>query len=188
MNHPWHDIEPGDPEEPVAFVEIPSGTKTKYELDKKTGLMRVDRVLFASFVYPFNYGFVPQTQAADGDPVDVFLMGPELLPMTLVGIRPIGMLRMQDEGSRDNKILAVPLNDPRFADVADSQAVASHHLRELEHFLAHYKDLERKQTVVTEWVGRTEAVREIRDGLRSYRTRRRASEPRAPGGSERSAS
>ena len=124
----------------------------------------------------------------DGDPVDVFLMGQELLPMTLVRIRPIGMLRMQDEGSSDNKVLAVPVNDPRFEDVADLQAVATHHLRELEHFLSHYKDLERKQTVVTEWVGRTEAVREVRDGLRSYRTRRRANEPAAHRDAERFAS
>ena len=92
MNHPWHDIDPGDAETPIAFVEIPHGTKTKYELDKDTGLMRVHRVLFSSFVYPFNYGFIPQTLAKDEDPVDCFIMGEELLPMTLVEIRPIGML------------------------------------------------------------------------------------------------
>jgi inorganic pyrophosphatase len=180
MNHPWHDIDPGDAETPIAFVEIPRGTKTKYELDKDTGLMRVDRVLFSSFVYPFNYGFIPQTLAKDEDPVDCFIMGEELLPMTLVEIRPIGMLRMKDEGQTDDKLLSAPINDPRFTQIADLADISPHHLRELEHFLGHYKDLEKKETAVAEWVGRAPAVQEIREGLRYYRARiaqRRAPEP-----------
>jgi inorganic pyrophosphatase len=169
MNHPWHDIDPGDPNMPIAFVEIPRGTKTKYELDKQSGLMLVNRVLFSSFVYPFNYGFVPQTLSKDDDPVDCFVMGEELLPMTLVQIRPVGMLQMTDEGATDDKILAVPCGDPRFEPVRDLSDVAPHYLREIEHFLSHYKDLEDKRTVVTEWVGRGAAVEEVCQSIESYR-------------------
>jgi inorganic pyrophosphatase len=168
MNHPWHDIDPGDPKSPLAFIEIPRGTKTKYELHKESGFMVADRVMYSAFVYPFNYGFIPRTLARDADPMDCFVMGEELLPMTMVRIRPVGLLRMSDEGKMDDKLLAVPLRDPRFEHVNGLGDVGPHYLRELEHFLSHYKDLEKKATVVVDWVDRDAAVREIEQSFVSY--------------------
>lgn len=174
MYHPWHDIEPGSAEQPLAFIEIPKGTKTKYEMDKRTGLMIVSRVMFSSFVYPFNYGFIPRTLAKDDDPLDCFIMGEDVLNQTLVEMRPIGTLRMTDEGRSDDKILGVPVGDPRFEPVRDLSYVAPHYLRELEHFLAHYKDLEHKQTVVTEWINKDGTRALIRESFELYQRAREA--------------
>jgi inorganic pyrophosphatase len=174
MHHPWHDIDPGNPEQPLAFVEIPKGTKTKYEMDKSTGLMIVSRVMFSSFVYPFNYGFVPRTLADDDDPLDCFIMGEEVLVQALVEMRPIGTLRMTDEGRTDDKVLAVPVGDPRFEPVLGLEHVAPHYLRELEHFLAHYKDLEDKKTIVTTWIDREGTCQLIRESFDYYRRAREA--------------
>jgi len=168
MNHPWHDIDPGKPDTPLAFIEIPSGTKIKYELHKESGFMVADRIMYTSFVYPFNYGFIPRSLAKDGDPMDCFVMGEELLPMTMVRIRPLGLLQMSDQGKKDDKLLAVPVADPRFEQVKDLKDVGPHLIKELEHFLTHYKDLEHKQTVVMDWLGRPEAIKAIEEGLVSY--------------------
>lgn len=168
--HPWHDIEPGVAATPNAIVEIPRLTRNKYELDKETGLMRLDRVLFSSFVYPFNYGFIPRTYARDHDPMDCFIMGEDLLPMTLVPIRPLGMVCMTDEGKVDDKILAVPVADPRFAHQRKLEDISPNIIREIEHFLSHYKDLEEKKTVIIEWVSRDDAVTAIEESLQRYRT------------------
>ena len=168
MSHPWHDIDPGMAEQPLAFIEIPAGTRVKYELHKETGFMVADRIMYTSFVYPFNYGFIPRTLAKDGDPMDCFVMGEELLPMTLIRIRPVGLLRMSDEGKKDDKLLAVPTGDPRFDPVGDLKDVGEHRARELEHFLTHYKDLERKKTMVTDWVDGRSAIAEIKQAYESY--------------------
>src|SRR5262249_1033794 len=152
----------------LAFIEIPAGTNIKYELHKETGFMLADRIRYTSFVYPFNYGFIPRTLAKDGEPMDCFVMGEKLLPMTLIRMRPVGLLRMSDEGKKDDKLLAVPVGDPRFDQIGDLEDVGAHRVRELEHFLTHYKDLEKKRTMVLNWVDGRSAVGEIEDSFQSY--------------------
>lgn len=171
MVHPWHDIDPGRPELPTAFIEIPRGSRIKYELDKPTGLMRMDRLLYSPFVYPFNYGFIPKTFARDDDPLDCFVMGEPVLSATLIDIKPLGMLRMEDEGKTDDKILGLPTGDPRYAHVQKIDDLPPHHLRELEHFLARYKDLESKKTLVMHWEPVEDAITEIRSTMTAYETK-----------------
>src|SRR5271157_5591877 len=118
MIHPWHDVTPGDklPEEFDCVIEIPFGSSVKYELDKETGMIRLDRILYSAVYYPANYGFIPQTLAEDDDPLDVLVLCQEpVVPLTLVTARAIGLMTMMDSGKRDHKILAVALNDPEYA-------------------------------------------------------------------------
>ena len=134
------------------FVEIPKGSRAKYELDKKTGHIRLDRVLFSSVHYPADYGFVMDTQAGDGDPLDALVVVEEpTFPGCIVPARPIGTLLMSDERGDDEKILAVPTGDPRFAEVRDLDDLPKHWLREIETFFATYKSLESNDTEVGGW-------------------------------------
>jgi inorganic pyrophosphatase len=152
----------------TAVVEIPRGGNQKYEVDKPTGLLRLSRVLFSAFEYPFNYGFIPKTLALDNDPLDILVLGLAAEPLSLLTARPLGMLRMLDEGDTDDKILAAPAHDPRYDEIEDLGDVAEHRLKELHHFFTHYKELEEKQTLVTEWLDQAAAGAEIRASLERY--------------------
>lgn len=172
MAHPWHDIEigPDAPEIFQAVVEIPKGSKVKYELDKKTGLLRVDRVLHSSVIYPANYGFIPQTLGEDHDPLDVLvLMQEEVYPLTTIEVRPIGVMMMLDQGERDEKIIAVPLSDPEFNSYTEISQLPPHRLKELRRFFEDYKRLENKEVIVQEFLDSRAAVKCVRQAMDSYR-------------------
>lgn len=171
MAHPWHDIAVEEPIEAgfPAFIEIPKGSKLKYELDKETGLLRVDRVLFSAVHYPANYGFIPRTYCDDGDPLDVLVLGQEpVVPMCIMRARAIGRMQMQDEKGEDDKIIAVHLDDPAIRDYTDIRQLAPHVLRELERFFLDYKTLENKRVEVQDFAGPLEANRIIHESLLSY--------------------
>ncbi|MBV9945248.1 MAG: inorganic diphosphatase [Myxococcales bacterium] len=175
MAHPWHDIAVEEPLEDgfPAFIEIPKGSKVKYELDKETGLLRVDRVLFSAVHYPANYGFIPRTHCEDGDALDVLVLGQEpVVPMCIMRARAIGRMPMQDEKGRDDKIVAVHLDDPAVRDTAHIRELPPHTLKELERFFLDYKTLENKRAVVEAFDGPAEANRVLRDALAAYRALR----------------
>ncbi|MHB0857446.1 MAG: inorganic diphosphatase [Anaerolineae bacterium] len=172
MTHPWHDVHPGEDiaEVFVGVIEIPKGTKTKYELDKQTGMLIADRVLYSSVHYPANYGFIPQSYAEDGDPLDVLVLCQEpLTPLCLVRCRAIGMMSMRDEKGEDDKIIAVHYDDPAYNGYEDVSALPEHVTRELRRFFQDYKVLERKEVVVDALRGREEAVATVRIALDYYR-------------------
>lgn len=167
----WHDL----PQERIsakafdALIEIPKGSKAKYELDKETGLLRLDRVLYTSTVYPANYGFIPRTLADDNDPLDVLVLcGETIHPMTLVECYPIGVIKMIDGGSLDEKIIAIPKGDPTYNDYYDIHELPKHVFDEMMHFFEVYKTLEHKQTTVKEICHRDEAVEIIKKCVRAY--------------------
>ena len=152
-----------------ALIEIPKGSKAKYELDKDTGLLRLDRVLYTSTVYPANYGFIPRTLADDGDPLDVLVLCNEpIFPMTLVTCMPIGVIKMIDGGELDEKIIAVPLNDPNYKHYYDIKELPQHIFDEMMHFFEVYKMLEHKTTTVKEICHKYEAIEIIRKCLEAY--------------------
>ncbi|MDP3403003.1 MAG: inorganic diphosphatase [bacterium] len=141
-----HDINPGSRDEMSVIIEIPRGSQNKYEIDKKTGMIALDRVLHTAQAYPFDYGFVPQTLWDDGDALDVVLLTTyPLLPGTLVRARPVAILPMVDGGEPDEKVIAVPADDPRFADIQDLSDLNKHTLKEIAHFFETYKKLQNKE-------------------------------------------
>jgi inorganic pyrophosphatase len=176
MIHPWHDVTPGEhlPSEFNALVEIPMGSSVKYELDKKTGLLRLDRVLYSAVYYPANYGFIPQTFAEDDDPLDVLVLCQETVaPLTLVTARAIGLMTMLDSGKPDHKILAVAVNDPEYADFKEANELPAHRLMMLRRFFQDYKTLEGKAVEVDEMQPCAAALPIIEDALARYSTLRR---------------
>src|SRR5438093_2638916 len=150
--HPGHDSYVDDALVDKSFpvvIEVPKGSKNKYELDKETGLLRLDRVLFSAVHYPANYGFIPRTYCDDGDPLDALVLGQEPLhPLTVVEARAIGVMRMRDEKGLDDKIVAVSIRDPAFSDYTDHTQLPAHLLREMRRFFEDYKALEQKQAVI----------------------------------------
>src|SRR4026209_1149525 len=145
MKHAWHEIPYGSgaPEMVTAVIEIPKGSKNKYELDKDSGLLKVDRVLFSSVHYPANYGFIPQTYCDDQDPLDILGLGQEAVyPLTLMRAKPIGVMQMIDQDEEDDKIIAVHADDPEFAYYSDVHQLAKHKMKELQRFFEDYKLLE----------------------------------------------
>ena len=167
----WHDINPNRVSENKfsAVIEIPKGCKNKYELDKETGLLKLDRVLYTSTHYPANYGFIPRTFADDDDPLDVLVLcQEEILPLTLVDCYPIGMLNMIDDGSADEKILAIPFKDPSMCMYQDITDLPPHLFDEISNFFEVYKILENKKTAIKEIVGREEATECIRKCIQNY--------------------
>ncbi len=168
----WHDISPERimPEKFEALIEIPKGCKAKYELDKETGLVRLDRVLYTSTVYPANYGFIPRTFADDGDPLDVLVLSNEVIfPMTLVSCYPIGVIKMTDGGKFDEKIIAIPTGDPTYNSFNDIRDLPAHVFDEMMHFFEVYKSLERKMTAVDEIAPRAEAVAVVEKCIALYK-------------------
>jgi inorganic pyrophosphatase len=155
-------------------IEVPKGSKNKYELDKETGLLRLDRVLYSAVHYPADYGFIPRTFCDDGDPLDALVISQEPVhPLTLVEARAIGVMRMRDEKGINDKIVAVSVRDPAFADYTDKAQLPSHMLREIRRFFQDYKVLEHKQVVVEDLLGVPDALRIIREALDLYRQLRR---------------
>lgn len=176
MTHPRHDVTPGQnlPSEFVAVIEIPAGSKVKYELDKSTGLLRMDRVLYSAVHYPANYGFIPQTYAEDDDPLDVLVLCQEpVAPLTLVEARTIGLMTMLDSGKRDHKVLAVAANDPEYAGFKEATELPPHRLALLRRFFQDYKTLEGKAVEVDEFQPSAVALPIIKDALERYSVHRR---------------
>lgn len=169
-----HDINPEriTPEEFISVVEIPMGSKNKYEIDKQTGMLILDRVLYTSTHYPFNYGFIPLTHFEDGDPLDVFVIcSQQIDPLCLVNCRPIGCICMIDGGKKDYKIISVALGDPQYNYLTDIHELPNHVLEELEHFLRVYKELEKnKETFVKKIEGSIYARRVIKNAIEEYQT------------------
>ena len=167
----WHDINPAliKPVVFTALIEIPKGSKCKYELDKHTGLLRLDRILYTSTHYPANYGFIPRTYADDGDPLDVLVIGMEpIYPLTLIDVYPIGVMRMIDGGKLDDKIIAVAVSDPNYNKIKSIDELPPHIFDEIMHFFTVYKQLENKQTAVRELFGPDEARRIIGEAIAGY--------------------
>jgi len=174
--HAWHDVTPGErlPGEFAAVIEIPMGSNVKYELDKETGLLRVDRILYSAVYYPANYGFIPQTLAEDDDPLDVLVLCQEAVaPLTLVSSRAIGLMTMVDSGKRDHKILAVALHDPEYNDFHEATELPAHRLTMLRRFFQDYKTLEGKAVEVDEFQPASATVPVILDALNRYSEQRR---------------
>ena len=175
--HPWHDCYVDDALVEAAFpviVEVPKGSTNKYELDKETGLLRLDRVLYSAVYYPADYGFIPRTYCDDGDPLDALVLGQEPVhPLTIVEARAIGVMRMRDEKGIDDKIVAVNVRDPAWADYTDKSQMPAHIIRQFRRFFEDYKVLEHKQVVVEDLLGVPDAIRIIREALDLYRRLRR---------------
>jgi inorganic pyrophosphatase len=175
MTHPWHDIDPTVGDHGATFlavIEIPKGAKVKYELDKGSGLLRVDRILYSSVVYPANYGFIPRTFCDDNDPLDVLVLCSEpVAPLAIVRARAIGVMHMRDDGAADDKLIAIHANDPAFCDYRDISQIPGHVVREIRRFFQDYKVLEHKTVEVDELRGSDEARGALADALRLYRER-----------------
>lgn len=170
--HPWHDVPLPDDLAAwfPAFIEIPMGSKVKYELDKPTGLLRVDRVLYSAVHYPANYGFVPRTYCGDGDPLDVLVLGQEAVaPQVLMRARAIGVMRMRDDKGQDDKLIAIHLDDPEYEAIRHIDELAPHRLRELQRFFVDYKVLEEKGVVVDKPLGPDEAWAILAEAVELYR-------------------
>lgn len=167
----WHDIctKRITPEDFYAVVEIEKGSKTKYELDKETGMLILDRILYTSTHYPANYGFIPRTYGDDDDPLDVLILCSEpIVPMTLVRCYPIGVFSMIDNGRKDSKIIAIPFTDPSYNGYADVSDLPKHVFLEMTHFFSVYKELEEVETEVTEVKGRDRAILTIQHEINKY--------------------
>jgi inorganic pyrophosphatase len=184
MTHAWHDVTPGRnlPLEFTAVVEIPMGSSVKYELDKASGLLRVDRVLYSAVYYPANYGFIPQTFAEDDDPLDVLVLCQEaVLPLTLISARAIGLMTMLDGGKRDHKILAVSVDDPEYVGYREAEELPAPRLAMLRRFFQDYKVLEGKAVEVNEIQHTAAALTVIQHALDNYTVCRRRGIFRQPG-------
>lgn len=176
MIHPWHDVTPGEnlPGEFNAIIEIPMGSSVKYELDKRTGLIKMDRVLYSAVYYPANYGFIPQTLAEDDDPLDVLVLCQEpVVPLTLLKARAIGLMTMMDSGKRDHKILAVAVHDPEFNAFQEASELPPHRLNMLRRFFQDYKMLEGKAVEVDDFTPVEFTCGVIQDSLQRYSEARR---------------
>jgi inorganic pyrophosphatase len=163
MTHPFHDIPTGTrpPDRLNAYIEIPRGSRNKYELDKETGLLRLDRLLYSSVHYPGDYGFFPQTLAPDGDPLDVLVLTTEAtFPGCLIQVRPVGVFIMEDQDGQDEKVLTVPLADPLRRGIRSLNDLPSHFLDEVQHFFDIYKELEGVRVRTAGWED-VHAAREI---------------------------
>ncbi len=172
MANIWHDISPKRilPEDFICVIEIAKGSKKKYELDKETGFIILDRILHTSTHYPANYGFIPRTYGDDNDPLDVLLLCSEdIEPLTLVRAYPIGVITMIDNGHNDEKIIAIPFNDPTYNGYKDINQLPKHIFDEMRHFFEVYKSLENKATAVDDVKGRDDALKIIADSIENYR-------------------
>lgn len=165
----WHEIDPGKKDSMNVVIEINKGSKNKYEVDKKTGLIALDRVMHTGQDYPFDYGFVPQSLWHDGDPLDVVVLSTyAFVPGVLVNCRPVAVMHMVDGGEADEKIIAVPTEDPRFDTVKDLADVNAHTLKEIEHFFLTYKKLQNKEVSISGTEGRVAAEAAFEEGMKLY--------------------
>jgi inorganic pyrophosphatase len=174
IKHPWHETSPGlnPPEFINGIIEISAGMRTKYEVDKETGLLKLDRVLYSSVIYPANYGFIPQSLGDDLDPLDIMILCREpIQPLCLVPCRVIGVMRMIDQGLDDDKILAVAENDANTKHLNDISELASHFKLELKEFFESYKKLEEKTVTVPDFLGKSVALEIVRTALDFYKTK-----------------
>jgi inorganic pyrophosphatase len=176
--HPWHDL-PAFADAKLhllnAVIEIPKGSNVKYELDKRTGLLRVDRILYSSVIYPANYGFIPQTYCSDGDPLDVLVLNSEpVQSLSMLRVRAIGVLRMEDEGASDDKLVAVHADDPAFADYHSLDRLPQHVQRQTRRFFEEYKVLENKKVIVDDFLGATQAWEIIKEAIAMYQAKKTA--------------
>jgi inorganic pyrophosphatase len=169
--HPWHDVAIGDkaPEVVNAVIEVPRGSKVKYELDKKSGLIVADRVLFSAVHYPANYGFVPQTYCADNDPLDILVLGQEdVVPLCIMRARPIGVMKMTDQGEADDKVIAVHVDDPEYSHYQSIHELPPHRMQEVRRFFEDYKKLEGKSVSVDGFLDIGDALNIIRASIKMY--------------------
>ncbi len=169
--HPWHSLSPGknSPSTVNAVIEIPRGSKVKYELDKKSGLVIVDRILYGAVYYPANYGFIPQTYCEDHDPLDILVLCQEqVVPRCIIEAKVIGCMRMVDQGEADDKIIAVHISDPAFAHYNDVSELPQYMRHELKKFFEEYKQLENKTVAVEDFIGRDEAIKVVNAALKLY--------------------
>jgi inorganic pyrophosphatase len=176
MTNAWHDVTPGEhlPNEFTAIIEIPMGSSVKYELDKETGMLRLDRILYSAVYYPANYGFIPQTLAEDDDPLDVLVLCQEAVaPLTLVNARAIGLMTMIDGGKKDHKVLAVAVDDPEYDDFREANELPPHRLTMLRRFFQDYKMLEGKAVEVDEMQPASATLPIIEEALARYSAQRR---------------
>ncbi len=176
MIHAWHDISPGEniPNEFNAVIEIPFGSSVKYELDKSSGLIKLDRILYSAVYYPANYGFIPQTLAEDDDPLDVLVFCQEpVVPLTIIQARTIGLMTMIDGGKKDHKIIAIATKDPEFNSYTDAQQMPPHRMMMLRRFFQDYKLLEGKAVEVEEVQPPADAFPVIESALLTYSKQRR---------------
>ena len=165
-----HDIEPGTADKINTIIEINKGSKNKYEIDKKTGIIALDRVAHTSQDFPFDYGFIPQTLWHDGDAMDVVLLTTyPLFPGILVRVRPVAIMSMVDSGDADDKIIAVPVDDPRWDDVEDLKDLNPHTLREIEHFYSTYKKLQNKEVIINDFKDKKAAQKAFALGIKMYK-------------------
>uniref|UniRef100_A0A7R9V701 inorganic diphosphatase n=1 Tax=Chlamydomonas euryale TaxID=1486919 RepID=A0A7R9V701_9CHLO len=170
-SHPWHDLSPGEdlPNVLHAVVEISRGSKVKYELDKDTGMLYVDRILYSSVVYPHNYGFIPKTLCEDHDPIDVLvLMQEPVVPMSFLRVKPIGVMQMLDQGEQDDKLIAVHWDDPEYKHFNDISELPPHRLAEIKRFFEDYKKNENKEVRVDDFLGAEEARKCVIEALNLY--------------------
>jgi inorganic pyrophosphatase len=173
--NPWHDVELGDqaPEIFNCIIEIPIGSNIKYELDKPTGLLRVDRVLYSAVHYPANYGFLPRTYCGDGDPLDVLVLGQvAVAPLCIMRAKTIGVMQMIDQNEEDDKIIAVHADDPEYRDYRDISELPEHRLKAVQRFFEDYKALENKEVKVETIMGRLEAIKIIEKSIALYADQR----------------
>jgi len=171
--HPWHGVPPGEnsPRTVNAVIEIPQGSRCKYEIDKPSGLLKLDRVIFSSFYYPCNYGFIPQTYGDDKDPLDILVITSlPVVPLTLMEAKVVGVMQMIDGGDADDKIIAVAANDPGVNHYNNIEELPKHFFDELRHFFEEYKKLENKSVKVEEFGDKSMALKIIEDAINLYKT------------------
>ncbi len=169
--HPWHGVPPGEkaPRIVNAIIEIPQGSRAKYEIDKPTGLLKLDRVIYSSFYYPTNYGFIPQTYGDDKDPLDILVISSlSIQPLCLVEAKVIGVMQMIDGGDADDKIIAVANHDPSINYINNIEELPKHFFSELRHFFEEYKTLENKSVKVEEFGDKTQALHIIETAIQLY--------------------
>ena len=171
--NPWHDVSLGKqaPDLVPGVIEVPKGSKIKYELDKESGLIRVDRVLYSSVHYPANYGFIPQTYCEDNDPLDILVLGQDpVVPLSIMHAIPIGVMKMVDQGEADDKIIAVHAHDPEYSHYRSISELPPHRMVEVKRFFEDYKTLEGKSVVVEKFLDKADALRIIQEAIESYKT------------------
>jgi len=171
--HPWHGVSPGDsaPRIVNAIIEIPKGSRAKYEIDKHSGLLKLDRVIYSSFHYPINYGFIPQTYGGDKDPLDILVLTSESVQaLCLIEAKVVGVMQMIDNGDADDKIIAVATNDPSVNYMNNIEELPKHFFLELRNFFEEYKKLENKTVVVEDFGDKAQALSIIEEALSFYKT------------------